>query len=51
MEYSQPGTKASSGGLVHHDPKTGEHYLRVPVPEKETMARLADVLGDLLAGR
>ena len=47
----EPDANEQSGRLVRRDPETGERYLRVPVPAKETMARLADVLRDLLAGR
>ena len=47
----EPNTDEQSGSLLRHDPKTGERYLRVPVPEKETIARLVDVLRDVLAGR
>jgi hypothetical protein len=47
----EPDTSKQSGSLLRHDRKTGERYLRVPVPEKETIARLVDVLRDVLAGR
>ena len=40
-----------SDALVRRDPATGERYLHLPVPDRDTIARLADVLRDVLAGR
>jgi hypothetical protein len=33
------------------DPETGRSYLRLPVPEAQTVVRLADVLEELLSAR
>ena len=38
----------SPTGLVHRDPATGERYLKLPVPEPEAVARLAQALRGLL---
>ena len=42
--------RRSSGGLVRRDPKTGEQYLHLPVPNEDKMARLLEALRDVLAG-
>ncbi|MFV0277824.1 MAG: DEAD/DEAH box helicase [Parahaliea sp.] len=39
------------GSLVRRDAKTGERYLHVPVPDHDTVTRLADLLRDILNGR
>jgi superfamily II DNA or RNA helicase len=37
--------------LMQTDPETGERFLRLPVPEPEAVARLAQALRDVLAAR
>ncbi len=51
VEGVEPNPNRQPGRLVRCDPETGERYLHVPVPEKETIARLADMLRDVLLGR
>jgi SNF2 family DNA or RNA helicase len=46
-----PADSAHSGGLVRRDPQTGERYLHVPVPDRDKVARLAELLQDVLSGR
>jgi superfamily II DNA or RNA helicase len=43
-------TSRNSRGLMRCDPETGERYLHLPVPRRETVERLAEVLRDLFAG-
>jgi superfamily II DNA or RNA helicase len=40
---------SEAGGLVHHDPATGESYLRLPVPKPEVVQQLVVGLTGLLA--
>jgi SNF2 family DNA or RNA helicase len=40
---------APSGGLVRRDPKTGERYLHLPVPDEDKMKRLLEALREVLA--
>jgi superfamily II DNA/RNA helicase len=50
-EMVQPpgrGEDRSSGRLVRCDPKTGERYLHLPVPDEDKMARLLNALRDVL---
>ena len=35
---------------IERDPRTGREYLKLPMPEPETVQRLAQALGGLLAG-
>ncbi|MGB5201373.1 MAG: DEAD/DEAH box helicase [Sedimenticolaceae bacterium] len=51
-EMAQPPEREKgrpSGGLVRRDPKTGERYLHLPVPDEDKMARLLDALRDVIA--
>lgn len=40
-----------TSALIETDPQTGKRYLKLPVPEPQTIQRLADGLMSLLAGR
>jgi len=48
---SKAADDGTSGGLVRRDPKTGERYLHLPVPDHDSVARLTDLLRDVLSGR
>lgn len=45
------GTSAPQSSLIHEDPETGETYVKLPVPSREHVARLADVLRDMIEPR
>ena len=40
----------SPAAWIERDPKTGRDVLKLPLPEPQTVQRLADALGGLLAG-
>ncbi|MGI9301970.1 MAG: DEAD/DEAH box helicase [Gammaproteobacteria bacterium] len=46
------GTDEAGNGSTHHwidkNPETGQPYLRIPVPDPQTVSRLADALGAVL---
>lgn len=44
------GEERSPGNVVRRDPRTGERYLHLPLPDKDKMTRLIDALRDVLAG-
>jgi superfamily II DNA or RNA helicase len=49
-----PGGAGRPPGLdaaIERDPATGRDFLKIPLPQPQTLRRLADALGDLLAGR
>jgi hypothetical protein len=35
------------GGLLERDPKTGRSYIKLPVPEPDTLRRIMELLGGL----
>jgi SNF2 family DNA or RNA helicase len=45
------GTAASPAGLVARDERTGEPYLRLPVPEPDTLQKIVDLLSALARKR
>ena len=49
------GAKSASGGgspgsLVSHDQQTGQSYLKLPMPEPETVQKIVDLFGALTKG-
>jgi len=51
LSAAQHGDGTSSTSWIDTDPKTGQSYLKLPMPEPETVRRLADALTGLLAGQ
>lgn len=47
---SVPDGEPKPGGLLETDPKTGQRYLKLPVPEPAVVQNLANALAGLLAG-
>ncbi|HYW79606.1 MAG TPA: DEAD/DEAH box helicase, partial [Thermoguttaceae bacterium] len=41
----------SSGGLVTRDEQTGQSYLKLPMPEPETMQKIVELFGSLTRGK
>lgn len=50
LAAAQTGAPAQSSPLLETDAKTGKSYLKLPVPEPETLQRLGTALQGLLAG-
>ncbi|MHB1125153.1 MAG: DEAD/DEAH box helicase [Ramlibacter sp.] len=50
MRGDAAGAMATTGAAVERDPATGRDFLKIPVPQPQTVQRLAQALGDLLAG-
>ena len=49
----QRGNEQASplGALVHRDEKTGEQFLKLPVPRPEAMSKIVELLGTLVASK
>jgi len=50
MRSDAAGGIAATGAAVERDPATGRDFLKIPLPQPQTVQRLAEALGDLLAG-
>jgi len=47
-QSQQPGSKALSGLKIETDKATGQRHLRLPIPKKETLQSIADLLNEFL---
>ena len=54
IQSLMPGEAVSAtqagGAAIERDPVTGRDFLKIPLPQPQTVQRLADALGGLLAG-
>jgi len=50
MRGDAAGGMAATGAAVERGPATGRDFLKLPLPQPQTAQRLAQALGDLLAG-
>ncbi len=50
LTRSHNADPAEPGMAIEHDPRTGRAVLKIPLPQPQTVQRLADALGGLLAG-
>ena len=44
----QPGARALSGLTIETDKATGQRHLKLPMPKKETLQGIADLLNDFV---